>query len=131
MESVNIPRALAIARKLGFQFDIMSTSFVLSRRLYSQADRPLMPRWQQRLLIALARNIAADVASYFQVPMNRMILIARNSSFFHRVTCVDRRMHGPWPAEMIQDFLAWCDETAASGWMRKPSGCFATRVENA
>ena len=32
MESPNIPRALAIARKLGWQFDIMSTSFFLSRR---------------------------------------------------------------------------------------------------
>src|SRR6478609_7255635 len=32
MEIPNVPRALAIARKLGWQFDIMSTSFFLSRR---------------------------------------------------------------------------------------------------
>ena len=32
MEQPNVPRALAIARKLGWQFDIMSTSFFLSRR---------------------------------------------------------------------------------------------------
>src|SRR6185503_14766841 len=32
MESPNVPKALAIARKLGWQFDIMSTSFFLSRR---------------------------------------------------------------------------------------------------
>ena len=32
METPNVPRALAIARKLGWQFDIMSTSFFLSRR---------------------------------------------------------------------------------------------------
>ena len=32
METPNIPRALAIARKQGWQFDIMSTSFYLSRR---------------------------------------------------------------------------------------------------
>ena len=31
METPNVPRALAIARKLGCQFDIMSTSFFLSR----------------------------------------------------------------------------------------------------
>ncbi|MGY4336695.1 K+ transporter [Bradyrhizobium sp. LM2.9] len=30
MESPNVPKALAIARKLGWQFDIMSTSFFLS-----------------------------------------------------------------------------------------------------
>ena len=32
METPNVPKALAIARKLGWQFDIMSTSFFLSRR---------------------------------------------------------------------------------------------------
>ena len=31
MESPNVPKALAIARKLCWQFDIMSTSFFLSR----------------------------------------------------------------------------------------------------
>ncbi|MDH8249925.1 hypothetical protein QIG41_28025, partial [Klebsiella pneumoniae] len=30
MESPNVPKALAIARKLGWQFDIMSTSFFVS-----------------------------------------------------------------------------------------------------
>ena len=43
MESPNVPKALAIARKLGWQFDIMSTSFFLSRRARArdraQADR--------------------------------------------------------------------------------------------
>ncbi|HET7125128.1 MAG TPA: potassium transporter Kup, partial [Bradyrhizobium sp.] len=32
MESPNVPKALVIARKLGWQFDIMSTSFFVSRR---------------------------------------------------------------------------------------------------
>ena len=32
METPNVPKALAIARKLGWTFDIMSTSFFLSRR---------------------------------------------------------------------------------------------------
>ncbi len=32
METPNVPRALGIARKLGWQFDIMSTSFFVSRR---------------------------------------------------------------------------------------------------
>src|SRR5262249_40140153 len=32
MEQPNVPKALAIARKHGWQFDIMSTSFFLSRR---------------------------------------------------------------------------------------------------
>ena len=32
METPNVPQALAIARKLGWHFDIMSTTFFLSRR---------------------------------------------------------------------------------------------------
>src|SRR5207245_4060918 len=32
MESPNVPKALAVARTLGWQFDIMSTSFFVSRR---------------------------------------------------------------------------------------------------
>ena len=32
MESPNVPKALVIARKLGWQFDIMATSFFVSRR---------------------------------------------------------------------------------------------------
>src|SRR6478736_8213537 len=37
MESPNVPKTLAIARKLGWQFDIMSTSFFLSRRALKPA----------------------------------------------------------------------------------------------
>src|SRR5690606_3688692 len=32
MEEPNVPKALVLARRLGWQFDIMSTSFFLSRR---------------------------------------------------------------------------------------------------
>ena len=50
METPNIPKALAIARKQGWQFDIMSTSFYLSRRALKPAARSGMPRWQDRLI---------------------------------------------------------------------------------
>jgi KUP system potassium uptake protein len=75
MEWPNIPRALGIARKLGWQFDIMSTSFFLSRRLLSGAHRSGMPPWQVRLFLGLWRNIKADSASYFQIPSGRVIEI--------------------------------------------------------
>jgi KUP system potassium uptake protein len=75
MESPNIPRALAIARKLGWQFDIMSTSFFLSRRLLGEGARSGMPRLQIRLFVALWRNIKADAASHFQIPSGRVIEI--------------------------------------------------------
>jgi KUP system potassium uptake protein len=72
METPNIPRALAIARKLGWQFDIMSTSFFLSRRALRPAPHSFMPRWQDRLFIWLARS-ANDATDYFQIPTDRVV----------------------------------------------------------
>jgi KUP system potassium uptake protein len=72
METPNIPRSLAIARKLGWQFDIMSTSFFLSRRSLRPATHSGMPRWQDRLFITLARS-ANDATDYFQIPTDRVV----------------------------------------------------------
>jgi len=72
METPNVPKALAIARKLGWQFDIMSTSFFLSRRLLKPAAKSDMPRWQDRLFIALTR-LANDATDYFQIPTGRVV----------------------------------------------------------
>jgi len=72
MESPNVPKALGIARKLGWQFDIMSTSFFLSRRALKPAALSGMPRWQDRLFIALTRS-ANDATDYFQIPTGRVV----------------------------------------------------------
>ena len=72
METPNIPRALAIARKHGWQFDIMSTSFYLSRRALKPSAQSGMPRWQDRLFIALAKS-ASDATDFFQIPTNRVV----------------------------------------------------------
>jgi KUP system potassium uptake protein len=72
MESPNVPKALAIARKLGWQFDIMSTSFFLSRRALKPAAHSGMPRWQDHLFIALTRS-ANDATDYFQIPSGRVV----------------------------------------------------------
>jgi KUP system potassium uptake protein len=72
METPNIPKALAIARKLGWQFDIMSTSFFLSRRALRPAPHSGMPQWQDRLFISLARS-ANDATDYFQIPTDRVV----------------------------------------------------------
>jgi KUP system potassium uptake protein len=74
METPNIPKALAIARKLGWTFDIMSTSFFLSRRSVRPDARSGMPAWQDRLFIFLAQN-ADDASSYFQLPTDRVVEI--------------------------------------------------------
>ena len=72
METPNVPKALGIARKLGWQFDIMSTSFFLSRRTLRPAAHSGMPRWQDRLFIALARS-ANDATDYYQIPTGRVV----------------------------------------------------------
>jgi KUP system potassium uptake protein len=72
MESPNVPKALAIARKLGWQFDIMSTSFFLSRRALKPAAYSGMPRWQDHLFIALSRS-SNDATDYFQIPTGRVV----------------------------------------------------------
>jgi KUP system potassium uptake protein len=74
MEAPNVPKALAIARKLGWTFDIMSTSFFLSRRSVRPDPRSGMPAWQDRLFIFLAQN-ADDASSYFQLPTDRVVEI--------------------------------------------------------
>jgi len=72
VESPNVPKALAIARKHGWYFDIMSTSFFLSRRSLKPAAHSGMPRWQDRLFIALARS-ASDATEFFQIPTGRVV----------------------------------------------------------
>jgi len=72
METPNVPKALAIARKLGWQFDIMSTSFFVSRRALKPSSQSGMPRWQDRLFIGLSRS-ANDAIDYFQIPTGRVV----------------------------------------------------------
>jgi KUP system potassium uptake protein len=72
MEQPNVPKALAIARKLGWQFDIMSTSFFLSRRALKPSPQSGMPGWQDHLFIALARS-ASDATDFFQIPTGRVV----------------------------------------------------------
>jgi KUP system potassium uptake protein len=74
MERPNVPKALAVARKQGWHFDIMTTSFFLSRRSVRPDPRSGMPTWQDRLYIFLAHN-ADDASSYFQLPTDRVVEI--------------------------------------------------------
>jgi KUP system potassium uptake protein len=72
MEQPNIPKALAICRKQGWKFDIMTTSFFLSRRALKPSANSGMPVWQDKLFIGLAQT-AADATEYFQIPTGRVV----------------------------------------------------------
>jgi len=79
MEEPNVPKALAQCRKMGWRFDIMSTSFFVSRRTLKVARNHAMPLWQDQLFISLAHN-AADASSYFQIPTGRVVEIGAQVS---------------------------------------------------
>ena len=72
MEQPNMPKALAVARKHGLSFDIMSTSFFLSRRTLKPSPHSAMPMWQDRLFIGLAKS-ASDATDFFQIPTGRVV----------------------------------------------------------
>jgi KUP system potassium uptake protein len=72
MESPNVPKALVIARKLGWQFDIMATSFFVSRRSLKPSAQSGMPLWQDHLFIAMSRS-ANDATDYFEIPTGRVV----------------------------------------------------------
>ncbi|MFH1341558.1 MAG: potassium transporter Kup [Pseudomonadota bacterium] len=72
MEDPNVPKALVIARKLGWQFDIMATSFFVSRRSLKPSPNSGMPQWQDHLFIGLSKS-ANDATDYFQIPTGRVV----------------------------------------------------------
>jgi KUP system potassium uptake protein len=72
MERPNVPKALALARKAGWHFDIMSTSFFLSRRALKPAAQSDMPVWQDHLFIRLTKW-SSDATDFFQIPTGRVV----------------------------------------------------------
>jgi KUP system potassium uptake protein len=72
METPNVIRGLTRARERGLQFDIMTTSFFLSRRTLVPTAKSSMPRWQDLLFIFLAKN-AASATEFFHIPSSRVV----------------------------------------------------------
>ncbi|MCA1367125.1 potassium transporter Kup [Bradyrhizobium sp. BRP14] len=72
MDDQNVSQALAQCRKGGFKFEIMTTSFYLGRRKLVADPQSGMPRWQDRLFIAMADS-AIDPTDYFHLPANRVV----------------------------------------------------------
>jgi hypothetical protein len=111
MEAPNVPRALALARKLGWQFDIMSTSFFQSRRSLKPAVKSEMPHWQDKLFIALTR-IANDATNYFQQSCPTRIS-SRPYLIAHRTTSIAATMQhhlpliAPLPPIAIDGAIMW------------------------
>jgi KUP system potassium uptake protein len=72
METPNVPKALALCRKLGLKFDIMATSFFLGRRSVVPSAQSGMPLWQDKLFIFLMKN-AANPTDFYKIPPGRVV----------------------------------------------------------
>jgi KUP system potassium uptake protein len=72
METPRMPNALALLRKSGHKFDIMTTSFFLGRRTIKVSPNSGMPGWQDALFIALSKQ-AADATEFFAIPSDRVV----------------------------------------------------------
>jgi KUP system potassium uptake protein len=72
MESPRLPNALAVMRKTGLKFDIMTTSFFVGRRTLKASATSGMPMWQDKLFSAMTKQ-AASAPDFFHIPSDRVV----------------------------------------------------------
>ncbi len=72
METPSVPKILEHCRRKDCNIELGGTSFFLSRRSLRVTSKSEMPRWQERLYIALAGS-AEDATTYFQIPTDRVV----------------------------------------------------------
>ena len=72
-EDPNVPLALSQCAREGLVFDMMDTTFFLSREnIVADTHRPGMALWRDKLFAFLSRN-AMPATAFFQIPGNRLI----------------------------------------------------------
>jgi len=74
MNRIDVLRALELCGALGLEFDMMETSFFLSREKIVPAAGGISPmaRWREHMFSAMARN-AGNVTDYFNIPSNQVV----------------------------------------------------------
>jgi KUP system potassium uptake protein len=72
MEETDVPAALKALGKCGQPFDMMQTSFFLSRQTLLPSDKPGMAIWREKLFAWMMRN-AATPMEFFRLPTNRVV----------------------------------------------------------
>ncbi len=71
-EDQDVPVALAACAGSGLQFDMMDTTFFLSRETIVASHRAGMAVWRDKLFALMARNALAATA-FFRIPGNRLV----------------------------------------------------------
>ncbi|MDF2637039.1 MAG: trkD [Novosphingobium lindaniclasticum] len=72
MEETDIPAALAHSQLCGGPFEMMKTSFFLSRQTLVPSAKPGMAIWREKLFAWMMRN-AASAMEFFRLPTNRVV----------------------------------------------------------
>jgi len=72
MDEPDLPQALEWCAEQGLDFDMMDTSFFLSRETLIAGPGTSMVRWREKLFTAMFRN-AGSVTSFFKLPANRVV----------------------------------------------------------
>ncbi|MFN9388385.1 MAG: potassium transporter Kup [Betaproteobacteria bacterium] len=68
----DLPRALTLPNALGLEFEMMETSFFLSRQTIVPTRAPGMALWREKLFAALSRN-SGSATEFFHIPTNRVV----------------------------------------------------------
>jgi KUP system potassium uptake protein len=78
MQDPNIPKALASARisDLGFCYDPMQTSYLMSRKTVIPSSRPGMRLWREKLFAWMVRSSTSPM-DFFCLPTNRVVELGR------------------------------------------------------
>ena len=71
-EEPDVPELLEQAGRGGFPFEMMETSFFVSRETLIASVRPGMARWRERLFSSMSKN-AVKASDFFHVPANRVV----------------------------------------------------------
>lgn len=71
-ETPNVQQILDLCAKQGMAFELMDTSFFLSRETLIQTDRPGLAPWREKLFVWMSRN-ALRATDFFQIPTNRVV----------------------------------------------------------
>ncbi|NCN85293.1 MAG: potassium transporter Kup [Sphingomonadales bacterium] len=72
MQETDVPEALKRVKGCGMEFDMMTTSFFLSRQTLLPSKKPEMMIWREKLFAWLLRN-AATAMEFFKLPTNRVV----------------------------------------------------------
>ena len=71
-EDPDVPALLEASGRKGFAFDMMETSFFVSRETLIATKVPGMSLWRERLFAQMSKN-AVKASDFFRVPTNRVV----------------------------------------------------------